>query len=80
MKKITIEVMTPWEVVRPFIANKELSEEYTKESELFRNMDLSDDASIMEFLDNDAYDIRRLNHAQCELLGLEFNDGWYVED
>ena len=80
MKKITIEVMTPWEAVRPFIANKELSEEYTKESELFRNMDLSDDASIMEFLDNDACDIRRLNDAQCELLELNFSDGWYVED
>lgn len=78
MKK-TVEIMNPWEAVRAFVADKELREEYTKDSALFRNMDLSDDDSIMAFLDNDAGDIRRLGEEECELLGLEYDCGWYID-
>lgn len=79
MKKI-IEVLTPWEAIRVFIATEELRKMYAEESELFRNMDLSDDNSIMEFLDGESTDFCRLNSAECELLGLDYNSGWYIED
>jgi hypothetical protein len=78
MKRITIEVMDLWEAVQPFITDEELIAEYTKESKLYRDMKLDDELSIMDFLDYDAIDIRRLNEKECELLGLEHAYGWYI--
>ena len=77
MKK-TIEIMTTWEAVRKFIADEELRAEYMEECESFRSMDLKDDMSIQYFLDNDAMDVRRLNEVECELLCLEWHEGWYI--
>lgn len=78
MKEFKITVMTPWEAIRPYIANKETREEYEEESELFREMNLVDDESIMLFLDNDAVDVRRLDEKECELFGLTYCEGWYI--
>lgn len=78
--KVSVEVMSTWEAIRSFIADDKIKEEYTEESKLFREMDLFDDESIQAFLDNDACDIRRLTEDECELLGIDWADGWYVDD
>lgn len=74
MKK-TIEYMTTWEAVRMFITDEELKKEYT---DCLLNVDLTDDFSIQNFLDNDTVDIQRLTIEQCELLNLEWEDGYYI--
>jgi hypothetical protein len=78
MKYITVEVMTAEEAVRLFTENEELKEEYMAESELFRNMDENDINSILDFLNNDAADVRALDSAECEFLGLEYDGTWYI--
>lgn len=78
MKKVTINVKTPWEAIRPYIANEELRAEYMEESEFFRNMDLEDDVSIMDFLDNDAEGVRRLEQHECIFFKLPLAD-WYID-
>jgi hypothetical protein len=79
MKEITIKVMTPWEAIRGYMATEENRKEWAEASEFFRNIDLDDDITIMDFLDNDAEDTRRLNEEECELLRLNHADGWYID-
>ena len=79
MIRKTIEVMNTWEAIRKFIVDVDLKDEYTEDSELYRAMDLNDDYSIQAFLDNDACDIQRLTHEQCELLKLDWEDGYYID-
>lgn len=75
MKK-TIEILTTWEAVRPFISDPELISDYKGVKE-YGTMQLSDDYSIQFFLDNVVPDINRLTPEQCELFELEYDDGYY---
>jgi hypothetical protein len=76
--KVTVKALTPWEAIRPFIADEELKREYMESSKLFRTMDLSDDESIIAFLDTDAIDIEHLSYQECRLLGLDEEKEWYI--
>ena len=73
MKK-TITYMSTKECFQLF-QTKEMKAEYAKELE---NVDITDDYSIQHFLDMEACDIERLIPSQCELLNLDYDEGYYI--
>lgn len=76
MKKI-VNIMTTLEAIKDFIEDKDLVKEY-RDIESYKNMDLSDEISVQNFLDNDAGDIERLTREQCEFFNLEYEEGYYI--
>ena len=48
--KFTVEIMTTWEAIRPFITDEELKKEWQNEK-AYQNIDFSDDTTIQFFLD-----------------------------
>lgn len=73
MKK-TITIMTTEECFAIF-QSENLKVQY---SEQLANVDITDIYSIQHFLDTEAYDIKRLTPAQCELLDLDYEEGYYI--
>ena len=69
--KITIEVKTTREAFCAFLNDEHLKNEYS-----LKNTD--DIFEMQEFLDNIAHDIRRLSEEECELLCLEWQEGFYI--
>ena len=77
VKKITI--MTTKEVFNSFYNDKKLREEYHENFNIIDIEKATKDEFLMQiFLDNEAVDIRRLNQVECELLNLEWQDGYYI--
>ena len=70
MKKITLTVMDIEEAFMRYKGNKHLREEY-KNIESFKNARIDDINSMMNFLNNDAEDIRMLTENETDLLGLD---------
>ena len=73
MKK-TIIYMSTKECFKLF-QTEEMKIEYAKELE---SVDITDDSSIQHFLDTEACDIERLTPSQCELLNLDYEEGYYI--
>lgn len=70
MKEIKVKVYTAWEAIRPYITEKYLKKEWGEE---LKNVDLTDDYSIAEFLEiveNDTGAVKLLTDEQKEVLGL----------
>lgn len=78
MKK-TIEILTTWEAVRPFISSPDLIDDY-QGIPAYDRIDFQDDISIQFFLDTEAMDVHRLTPEQCELFALEYDDGYYIRE
>ena len=57
--------------------NKHLREEY-KDVESFKNARIDDINSMMDFLNNDAEDIRMLTENETDLLGLDHGGLYYI--
>lgn len=70
MKKITLTVMDIEEAFMRYKGNKHLREEY-KDIESFKNARIDDVNSMMDFLNNDAEDIRMLTENETDFLGLD---------
>ena len=77
MKKITLTVMDIEEAFMRYKGNKHLREEY-KDIESFRNARIDDINSMMDFLNNDAEDIRMLTENETDLLGLDHGGLYYI--
>ena len=77
MKKITLTVMDIEEVFMRYKGNKHLREEY-KDIESFKNARIDDINSMMDFLNNDAEDIRMLTENETDLLGLDHGGLYYI--
>ena len=75
MKK-TVEILTTWEAIRPFLT-EEMKEEYS-DCESYRNINIEDDMSIQDFLDTDAQDTERLSQEMCEFFNLNYSVGYYI--
>ena len=77
MKKITLTVMDIEEAFMRYKGNKYLREEY-KDIESFKNARIDDINSMMDFLNNDAEDIRMLTENETDLLGLDHGGLYYI--
>ena len=77
MKKITLTVMDIEEAFMRYKGNKHLREEY-KDIESFKNARIDDINSMMDFLNNDAEDIRMLTENETALLGLDHGGLYYI--
>ena len=77
MKKITLTVMSIEEAFMRYKGNKHLREEY-KDIESFKNARIDDINSMMDFLNNDAEDIRMLTENETDLLGLDHGGLYYI--
>ena len=77
MKKITLTVMDIEEAFMRYKGNKHLREEY-KNIESFKNARIDDINAMMEFLNNDAEDIRMLTENETDLLGLDHGGLYYI--
>ena len=77
MKKITLMVMDIEEAFMRYKGNKHLREEY-KDIESFKNARIDDINSMMDFLNNDAEDIRMLTENETDLLGLDHGGLYYI--
>ena len=77
MKKITLTVMDIEEAFMRYKDNKHLREEY-KDIESFKNARIDDINSMMNFLNNDAEDIRMLTENETDLLGLDHGGLYYI--
>lgn len=77
MKKITLTVMGIEEAFMRYKGNKHLREEY-KDIESFKNARIDDINSMMDFLNNDAEDIRMLTENETDLLGLDHGGLYYI--
>ena len=77
MKKITLTVMGIEEAFMRYKGNKHLREEY-KNIESFKNARIDDINSMMDFLNNDAEDIRMLTENETDLLGLDHGGLYYI--
>lgn len=77
MKKITLTVMDIEEAFMRYKGNKHLREEY-KDIESFKNARIDDINSMMDFLNNDAEDIRMLTEDETDLLGLDHGGLYYI--
>ena len=77
MKKITLTVMDIGEAFMRYKGNKHLREEY-KDIESFKNARIDDINSMMDFLNNDAEDIRMLTENETDLLGLDHGGLYYI--
>ena len=77
MKKITLTVMDIEEAFMRYKGNKHLREEY-KNIESFKNARIDDINSMMDFLNNDAEDIRMLTENETDLLGLDHGGLYYI--
>lgn len=76
MKKI-VTIMDAIEAVKPFLADKSLRSDY-RNDEYYRRINLDDIETVMDFLDNEAVDIKRLDEKMCEFFELDWEDGWYI--
>lgn len=54
---------------------EEMKKEYKKDLE---RVNINDIYSIQNFLDDIAFDVERLNQSQCDLLGLNYDEGYYI--
>lgn len=77
MKKITLTVMDIEDAFMRYKGNKHLREEY-KNIESFKNARIDDINSMMDFLNNDAEDIRMLTENETDLLGLDHGGLYYI--
>ena len=77
MKKITLTVMDIEEAFMRYKGNKHLREEY-KNIESFKNARIDDINSMMDFINNDAEDIRMLTENETDLLGLDHGGLYYI--
>ena len=77
MKKITLTVMDIEEAFMRYKGNKHLRAEY-KDIESFKNARIDDINSMMDFLNNDAEDIRMLTENETDLLGLDHGGLYYI--
>ena len=77
MKKITLTVMDIEEAFMLYKGNKHLKEEY-KDVESFKNARIDDVNSMMDFLNNDAEDIRMLTENETDFLGLDHGGLYYI--
>lgn len=77
MKKITLTVMDIEEAFMRYKGNKHLREEY-KNIESFKNARIDDINSMMDFLNNDAEDIRMLTENETDLLRLDHGGLYYI--
>ena len=77
MKKITLTVMDIEEAFMRYKGIKHLKEEY-KDIESFKNARIDDINSMMDFLNNDAEDIRMLTENETDLLGLDHGGLYYI--
>lgn len=81
--KFTVEIMTTWEAIRPFITDEELKKEWSDER-AYKDIDLSDDATIQFFLDETvsrkSEGIRRMTEEECKFFNLNWQDGYYISD
>ena len=77
MKKITLTIMDIEEAFMRYKGNKHLREEY-KNIESFKNARIDDINSMMDFLNNDAEDIRMLTENETDLLGLDHGGLYYI--
>ena len=77
MKKITLTVMDIEEAFMRYKGNKNLREEY-KDIESFKNARIDDINSMMDFLNNDAEDIRMLTENETDFLGLDHGGLYYI--
>lgn len=77
MKKITLTVIDIEEAFMRYKGNKHLREEY-KDIESFKNARIDDINSMMDFLNNDAEDIRMLTENETDLLGLDHGGLYYI--
>lgn len=77
MKNITLTVMDIEEAFMRYKGNKHLREEY-KDIESFKNARIDDINSMMDFLNNDAEDIRMLTENETDLLGLDHGGLYYI--
>ena len=77
MKKITLTVMDIEEAFMRYKGNKHLREEY-KDIESFKNARIDYIKSMMDFLNNDAEDIRMLTENETNLLGLDHGGLYYI--
>lgn len=77
MKKITLTVMDIEEAFMRYKGNKHMREEY-KDIESFKNARIDDINSLMDFLNNDAEDIRMLTENETDLLGLDHGGLYYI--
>ena len=77
MKKITLTVMDIEEAFMRYKGSKHLREEY-KDIESFKNARIDDINSMMDFLNNDAEDIRMLTENETDLLGLDHGGLYYI--
>ena len=77
MKKIILTVMDIEEAFMRYKGNKHLREEY-KDIESFKNARIDDINSMMDFLNNDAEDIRMLTENETDLLGLDHGGLYYI--
>lgn len=76
MKK-TVTIMSVIEAVKPFLTDESLKSDYRTDY-YYRRINLDDIETVMNFLDNEAVDIKRLDEKMCEFLGLDWTDGWYI--
>lgn len=77
MKKITLTVMDIEEAFMRYKGNKHLREEY-KDIESFKNARIDDINSMMDFLNNNAEDIRMLTENETDLLGIDHGGLYYI--
>lgn len=77
MKKITLTVMDIEEAFMRYKGNKNLRKEY-KDIKSFKNARIDDINSMMDFLNNDAEDIRMLTENETDLLGLDHGGLYYI--
>ena len=77
MKKITLTIMGIEEAFMRYKGNKHLREEY-KDIESFKNARIDDINSMMDFLNNDAEDVRMLTENETDLLGLDHGGLYYI--
>ena len=73
-------IMTYTEAIKLFTEDKFVNKIYLRESELYRQVDLDDKYSIIDFLDNEASDIHRLTEDECRVLGLRYATGYYINE
>ena len=58
-----------------FFQSEDLKREYADELE---GINTSNARSMQYFLDTFAYDVKRLTPSQCELLDLDYEEGYYI--
>ena len=77
MKKITLTVVDIEEAFALYKGNPRLVEEY-KDIKSFQNARIDDVNSMMDFLNNDAEDIRMLTEDETDFLGLDHGGLYYI--